>query len=161
MDAKKHLKGVPGMLRPFKEYLDTAGLPDGAQIVYYGCPGTCTPFIELLAFAIRKLPFEQVFVPYLNEDQARAISPAPGIGMQIGDRPGSLDPRVVVIMGGLAMPNIEVTAEETAALLAKYPQARQVGICFMSMFEKAGWTERIAFDLLIDATIDPVTVYQG
>ncbi|MDD3621037.1 MAG: DUF2124 domain-containing protein [Methanofollis sp.] len=160
MDVKEHLKGVPGILRPFKEYLDTTGLPEGAQIVYYGCPGTCTPFIELLAFAIRKLPFEQVFVPFLEEEKAREISPAAGIGMQIGDRPKGIDPQVVVIMGGLAMPNIEVTAEETAALLAKYPQARPVGVCFMSMFEKAGWTERITFDLLIDATIDPVTIYQ-
>jgi hypothetical protein len=28
----------------------------------------------------------------------------------------------------------------------------------MNMFEKAGWLPGIAFDLLVDATIDPVTV---
>ncbi|MBP2146743.1 hypothetical protein J2129_002197 [Methanofollis sp. W23] len=161
MNAKEHLKGVPGILRPFKEYLDNAGLPEGAQIVYYGCPGTCTPFIELLTFAVRKLPLKHVFVPFLDEEKAREITPAPGIGMQISDQAGTLEPQVVVIMGGLAMPNIEVSAEETAAILANYPQARPVGVCFMSMFEKAGWTDRITFDLLIDATIDPVTIYQG
>lgn len=149
------------MLRPFKEYLVRSGLPEGAQVIYYGCPGTCTPFIELLAFATRDLPLEQVFVPYLNEEKARVISPAPGIGMQIGDRPETIDPKVVVIMGGLAMPNVEVTAEEAAALVAKYPEARPAGVCFMSMFEKAGWTGRIAFDLLIDATLDPVTIYRA
>ncbi|QYZ79450.1 DUF2124 domain-containing protein [Methanofollis formosanus] len=161
MEVKEQLKGVPGMLRPFKEYLVKAGLPEGTQIVYYGCPGTCTPFIELLAFATRDLPVEQVFVPFLNEEQARVITPAAGIGMQIGDRPEAIDPGVVVVMGGLAMPNVEVSADETAALLAKYSQAVPVGICFMSMFEKAGWTDKIGFDLLIDATLDPVTVYSA
>jgi len=28
----------------------------------------------------------------------------------------------------------------------------------MSMFDKAGWTEKLRFDFLIDATIDPVKV---
>ena len=28
----------------------------------------------------------------------------------------------------------------------------------MSMFEKAGWLYAISFDLMIDATLDPVTV---
>jgi len=30
----------------------------------------------------------------------------------------------------------------------------------MNMFEKTGWTKEIRFDLLIDATIDPVTVWR-
>ncbi|WP_048145087.1 DUF2124 family protein [Methanosphaerula palustris] len=34
----------------------------GDQIVYYGVPGTCIPFVELLAFALRSLDLEQVFV---------------------------------------------------------------------------------------------------
>jgi hypothetical protein len=29
------------------------------------------------------------------------------------------------------------------------------------MFEKAGWTKEIHFDLLIDAMIDPVEVSEG
>lgn len=161
MEVKEELKGVPGMLRPFKEYLVKAGLPEGTQIVYYGCPGTCTPFIELLAFATRDLSLEQVFVPFLNEEQARVITPSAGIGMQIGDRAETIDPRVVVVMGGLAMPNVQVTADETAALLGKYPQAVPVGVCFMNMFEKAGWLDSIGFDLIIDATLDPVTVYRA
>jgi hypothetical protein len=28
----------------------------------------------------------------------------------------------------------------------------------MSMFEKAGWLDAVSFDMMIDATIDPVTV---
>jgi len=33
-----------------------------------------------------------------------------------------------------------------------------IGVCFMSMIEKAGWLNEISFDMIIDATIDPVTV---
>jgi len=160
MEEKERLKGVPGMLRPFKQYLVGAGLPEGAQIVYYGCPGTCTPFIELLAFSVRDLPVGQVFVPYLDETKARTIRAVPDVGMQIGDAPMSFRPDVVVVMGGLAMPNVPVTAEETASTLGRYPDARRIGVCFMSMFEKENWTDKIGFDLLVDASLDPVTVYR-
>ncbi|TAJ45439.1 DUF2124 domain-containing protein [Methanofollis fontis] len=159
MEEKERLKGVPGMLRPFKAWLKGAALPDGAQIVYYGCPGTCTPFIELLAFATRDLPYEQVFVPYLDEEKARTIRAEKDVGMQIGDAPASLSPAVAVIMGGLAMPNIPVEAGAAAEMLARHPEARRIGVCFMSMFEQAGWLDTLDFDLLIDAAIDPVTVY--
>ena len=39
------------------------------------------------------------------------------------------------------------------AYLAQYPDVARVGVCFMHMFQKAGWLERISFDLLIDATV--------
>ncbi|WP_342677541.1 DUF2124 domain-containing protein [Methanofollis sp. UBA420] len=160
MEKIETLSGVPGMLRPFKQYLAGAGLPDGARIIYCGVPGTCTPFIELLAFAVRDLPFEHVFVPYLDEGKAQAIHAVPGVGMQVGGSPAGPDPAVIVLMGGLAMPNVPVEAKDAAALLARHPQAKRVGVCFMSMFEKAGWLDQVAFDLLIDATLDPVTIYR-
>lgn len=162
MEKIKTLSGVPGMLRPFKHYLAGTGLPEGARIVYCGVPGTCTPFIELLAFAVRDLPFEHVFVPYLDEEKAQEIHAVPGVGMQIGGSPAAADrnPAVIVLMGGLAMPNIPVDAKDAEELLERHPQAKRVGVCFMSMFEKAGWLDQIAFDLLIDATLDPVTIYR-
>lgn len=160
MEKIETLSGVSGMLRPFKQYLAAAGLPEGARIMYCGVPGTCTPFIELLAFAVRDLPFEHVFVPYLEEEKAQAIHAVPGVGMQVGDSPAGRDPAVVVLMGGLAMPNVPVDAHDAAALLARHPRAHWVGVCFMSMFEKAGWLDQITFDLLIDATLDPVVIYR-
>ncbi|WP_298667954.1 DUF2124 family protein [uncultured Methanofollis sp.] len=160
MEKIETLSGVPGMLRPFKQYLASAGLPEGARVMYCGVPGTCTPFIELLAFAVRDLPFENVFVPYLDEGKAGEIHAVPGMGMQIGGSPAVHDPAVIVMMGGLAMPNTTVEVQDAAALLARYPQAKKVGVCFMNMFEKAGWLDQIAFDLLIDATLDPVTIYR-
>jgi hypothetical protein len=160
MEKIETLSGVPGMLRPFKQYLAAAGLPEGARIMYCGVPGTCTPFIELLAFAVRDLPFEHIFVPYLDEEKAQEIHAVPGVGMQVSGSPAAKDPAVVVLMGGLAMPNIPVDAKDAAALLARHPGTKKVGVCFMSMFEKAGWLDQVAFDRLIDATLDPVVIYR-
>jgi hypothetical protein len=70
------------------------------------------------------------------------------------------NPAAVVVMGGLSMPNVPVNAEQVKSAIAKYPNAATIGICFMNMFEKAGWLKSIDFDLLIDASIDPVNVWK-
>ncbi len=152
-------QSVPGILRPFKAYVQEAGLSDGDQIVYYGCPGTCTPFIELLGFVIRDIPVEQVFVPLLDETKARKMKQVPDVGMQVSNEAAVPDPDMVVLMGGLSMPNVPVTAEEAADLIRKY-DPDLAGVCFMKMFEKAGWLDVLDFDLLIDANIDPVDVWK-
>ena len=159
MELKEQLSGVPGMLRPFKAYL--RGLEPGAgdQVVYYGCPGTCTPFIELLGFAVRDLPVEQVYVPYVDETAAKIIRPIGGVGMQVSGDAARIDPKVVVLMGGLAMPGVPVTKEAVRAVVGAHTGAKVVGICFMQMFEKAGWLDAFDFDLIIDAAIDPVRVW--
>jgi len=158
MTRKEIYKSVPGILRPFKEYLQTLGLKDGDQIVYYGCAGTCTPFVELLAIAIRGLRCEQVFVPLLDETKAKKIVNIDDIGMQVSGGPARLNPKVLVIMGGLAMPNMPVSLEDVKAMIQRHSGVKVIGVCFMSMFEKAGWLDAVQFDLMIDATIDPVTV---
>ena len=147
-------QGIPGILRPFKEYLEARSLPSGAEVVFYGVPGTCTPFVELVCYAVRSLPCKFFFVPYLNEHVSRKMVFTEGIGFQIGDRCPVSVPSVIVLMGGLAMPGIPVSPDEAESLLSKYPDALRVGVCFMHMFQKANWLDRISFDLLIDATID-------
>lgn len=159
MELVEKLTSVPGMLRPFKKFIVESGLSDGDQIVFYGCPGTCTPFVELLAFAIRDLPFTQIFVPLLDESKARVLKPVPDVGMQTGEKAPPLAPRVVVLMGGLAMPNIPVSAGMAKETVGGY-DASIIGVCFMEMFGKAGWLDEITFDLIIDATIDPVSVWR-
>jgi hypothetical protein len=159
MELKEKLTAVAGLLRPFKQFLLEVGISDGDQIVYYGCPGTCTPFIELMGFATRDLPIEQVFVPFLDESKAKVIKIRPDVGMQVSDITPSLNPKIVILMGGLAMPNIPVSAEMAKDTISGY-DAIIVGSCFMSMFEKAKWTEEIDFDLMIDAIIDPVYVWK-
>lgn len=159
MKQKEVFRGVPGMLRPFKEYLEKKGVRAGDQVVYYGCPGTCTPFVELLGFAVRSMDLEQIFVPYVDESKAHAITLVPDIGMQAKAKATIKRPAAVVVMGGLSMPNVPVTLDQVKSAIGRYPDASRIGICFMNMFEKGGWTKAIDFDLLIDAAIDPVNVW--
>jgi len=161
MTATETLIGVPGILRPFKEYIKGLNLEQGNQVVYYGCVGTCTPFVELLAVAIRGLHLQQVFVPILDESKSRTIVDVPDVGMQASGAPVAIHPHVVVIMGGLAMPMMPVTKDQVRALAGRYGDAKVVGVCFQSMFEKAGWLDTVPFDLVINATIDPVIVMRA
>jgi hypothetical protein len=160
MRQKEVFQGVPGMLRPFKDFIEKKGLKTGDQIVYYGCPGTCTPFVELLGFAIRGLQLEQVFVPFVDESKAQRLKLVQDVGMQAAAPEKIRSPKAVVVMGGLSMPNVPVTMEQVKSAVMKYPDAALIGICFMNMFEKAGWLKAMEFDLLIDATIDPVNVWK-
>lgn len=158
MATKEVFHGVPGILRPFKEFIESKGLKKGDQIVYYGVPGTCTPFVELLGFALRSLELEQVFVPLVDESRAKKLASVEHVGMQAAAGAGALDPKAIIVMGGLSMPNVPVKAEQVKAVCEKHPNAAVIGVCFMRMFEKAGWLDTITFDCLIDATIDPVEV---
>jgi len=158
MATQEISKSVPGILRPFKAFVQDMGLKDGDQIVYFGCVGTCTPFVELLAVAVRGLHVEQVFVPLLDEAKAKKIQFIEDVGMQVSGGPVTLRPKLLVFMGGLAMPLMPVTKEQVRDLAATYPGAKVAGVCFMSMFEKAGWLDTVDFDLLIDAMLDPVVV---
>jgi hypothetical protein len=158
MATKEVFHGVPGILRPFKEFIEKNGLKKGDQIIYYGVPGTCTPFVELLAFAVRSLELEQVFVPFVDESRAKKISHVDDVGMQARAGPAPLNPKAIIIMGGLSMPNVPVKAEQVKAVITKHRGTAVIGVCFMHMFEKAEWLNAITFDCLIDANIDPVEV---
>lgn len=158
MATKEVFHGVPGILRPFKEFVESQGLKKGDQIVYYGVPGTCMPFVELLGFALRSLELEQVFVPFVDESMAKKLRYVENVGMQAGAAAVALNPQAIVIMGGLSMPNVPVKAEQVKAVLEKHASAATIGVCFMHMFEKAGWLDTVSFNCLIDATIDPVEV---
>jgi hypothetical protein len=158
MTTTETFTGITGILRPFREYLQNLHLQPGDQVVYYGCVGTCTPFVELLAIAVRGLHYEQVFVPLLEEAKAKKLHEVAGAGMQVSSEPAVLRPNVIVIMGGLAMPSMPVTKEQVRGLAARHRGATLVGVCFQDMFEKAGWLDTVEFDLLVNATLDPVTV---
>jgi hypothetical protein len=158
MTTTETFTGITGILRPFREYLQGLHLQPGDQVVYYGCTGTCTPFAELLAMAVRGLRYEQVFVPYLEEAKARKLHEVPDVGMQVSSELAVVNPKVIVIMGGLAMPNMPVTKEQVRDLAARHAGAKLTGVCFQNMFGKAGWLDMVAFDLQINATLEPVTV---
>ena len=154
-------QGVPGILRPFKDFIEQRLLPEGSEIVFYGVPGTCSPFVELLCFAIRALPFKCIFVPFIDENKAHLLVMKSNVGFQAGELYSPINPSVVVIMGGLAMPNMPVNADSIVTVLNKWKGSSIIGVCFMHMFEKAGWIPKIHFDLLIDAdiSVDTTTDY--
>jgi hypothetical protein len=144
--------------RESSAHIEKKGLKKGDQVVYYGVPGTCTPFVELLGFAVRTLELEQVFVPRVDESKAHRIQNIPDIGMQAGAAVVNLKPKAIIIMGGLSMPNVPIKAEQVKAVIDRHPGALVIGVCFMHMFEKAGWLTTVSFDCMIDANIDPVEV---
>lgn len=158
MRTSETLTGITGILRPFREYIQHLSLQPGDQVVYYGCAGTCTPFVELLAISIRGMRLEQVYVPLLDESKAKILHEVPEVGMQVSGKPAVVDPRVIVIMGGLAMPYMPVTKEQVRDLVSRHTGAKLAGVCFQDMFARAGWLDTVEFDFLINAIIDPVTV---
>jgi len=159
MEKVESLKGVPGILRPFKEYVKSLDLNKDDQIVFYGCPGTCTPFVELMGYAIRDLGCRIIFVPFLDEGKAVTLENRDNIGFQASSGPEKIEPSLIVIMGGLAMPNIPVSAEDAEKTTSPH-KSKIAGVCFMNMFAKEGWTDVIDFELIIDAGIDPVDVWK-
>jgi len=150
--------GVSGILRPFREYITGLNLSPGDQIVYYGCVGTCTPFVELLAIAIRGNKADQIFVPLLDETKAKKIGYVEDVGMQVCGGAVSVKPKVIVVMGGLAMPMMPLSKDDVKAMISRHDNVKVVGVCFMSMFKKAGWLHTIPFDCLIDAQLNPAEV---
>ncbi len=157
MTTKEILQGIPGMLRPFKGFIEGLKEGTGNQIVFYGVPGTCTPFVELLCYAIRTLSYEYVFVPFVDETNAVLLEERKNVGFQAGKTIPITRPAALVIMGGLAMPQIPVTKDQVAAVIATHTGVPCIGICFMHMFEKEGWFDKVTFDNLIDANFE-VTV---
>lgn len=145
--------GIPGMLRPFKEFLEEKNLPGGAEVIFFGLPGTCLPFVELLCYAVRALPIQPVFVPALDTSRAHNLTYLDNTGYQIGEPVRTIKPSILVMMGGLSMPVSGITAADAARMVAQYRDTPVIGLCFMHMFEKTGWTREITFDLLIDAEI--------
>ncbi|MCZ7405044.1 MAG: DUF2124 family protein, partial [Candidatus Methanoperedens sp.] len=68
----------------------------------------------------------------------------------------------VVLLGGLAMPKMEVDVNGLMIMIDEitegYPDRKIVGVCIGGVFEKAGWDKLIDFDYLIDGDME-VTTY--
>jgi hypothetical protein len=154
------LKGVAGITRPFKDIIEKLKISNEDKILYIGLPGVCTPFIELLSYAIRTLNLKQVYVPVIDLKSAMEVISVHNVGIQFGDSVSIQKAKVVVVLGGLSMPISPVSSDDVnlfiKSILAE--EGTIIGISFMNMFDKAGWSSAIPFDYIIDATIDPVRV---
>ena len=160
MEVIETSKGVAGITRPFKNIVETLSIEEENIILYAGLPGVCTPFIELLSYAIRTLNLKQVYVPVIDLKSAMKLISVDNVGIQFGTSAPVESVKVVVVLGGLAMPISPVSSEDVNLFIKNVltESGTVIGICFMDMFNKAGWSSVIPFDYMIDATIDPVRV---
>ena len=151
MEDVENWKGINGQLVTFKKEV-----VDAEKITFVGSPGVCTPFAELLAYAVRDK--ETHFIPLLDKEDCHQFESKP-YGMVLKDEvsnPQNSD--VVVLLGGLSMPKYDVDTGEVKSLVGDIlkDDGQLIGVCFMDMFTKAGWLEKIDFDCVIDGTLTGV-----
>lgn len=148
--------GIVGLTYAFRSA--TSDLEQGSKVVFVGSPYVCTPFIELLAYAVRDRNFQMVYIPMTEEDKARKIDEFRGICYCISEeRADPYEPDAIVLLGGLAMPKFGRSVEEVRALvdrLSRERRAKLLGVGFMGIFRKQGWDRVLKFEKLIDATIE-------
>lgn len=150
--------GIVGFTGAFRE--NVKEIENGSTVVFTGSVAVCTPFIELLAYAIRDKDFEMIYVPKSDIDEAKMIKEQPNIGFGVVDQKADpQNPEVVVVMGGLAMPKFGCAPEDVVNMLEEISgdeKPKVIGVCFMDIFERAGWTTKIPFDVVIDTTLETV-----
>jgi hypothetical protein len=145
MEKIQDVKGLGGMLNGFRDLV-----ADDKKIVFIGSPGFCTPFALFLGYPVREK--ELAFMPGLNMDKARSIE-ATEYGMELAGATGA-EADVVVILGGMAMPKIGVQPEAMKEFLGKMKYKKLMGVCFMSIFEKAGWCQTLPFNFVMNVMLE-------
>lgn len=140
--------GLNEMLSVFKKESDGA-----SKITFIGSPGLCTPFAEFLSYGVSDK--ETHFIPLLDIDNCHEFE-LKSYGLTLKDEVSNpYDSDIVVLMGGLAIPDFNVDFDELDALVDKVlkKDGKIIGVCFMNMFEESGWLEKIDFDCIIDGTL--------
>lgn len=151
MEDVDNFKGLTGNIRAFKNEVE--GLE---KITFVGVPGVCTPFAELFAYAIRDK--ETHFVSLTDVDTSHRFE-LKAFGMHLNeDVSDPHDSDAVVLLGGLSMPKSNVDADDVNALIKEIlkEDGKIIGVCYMDMFTKAGWIEKVDFDCVVDGTITGV-----
>ena len=143
--------GLQGLLTIFAREAQEA-----SKITFIGTPGLCTPFSEFLSFGVQDK--ETHFIPMLDIDNCREFE-LRSYGMALKDEisdPAGSD--IVVLMGGLAMPENNIEMNELNDLVNRIlvEDGKVFGVCFMNMFSDFGWTKKIDFDCIIDGTLIPM-----
>lgn len=153
MESGERRSGLPGLTGLFRE--SVADLPDGSRIAFTGSVGGCLPIAELLALAVRKRGFQLSFVPLADPAEARPMRWSEGVGFTVGAEKMMLQQAdALVVLGGLAMPKIGRPVEDVESLHRQLGSPRLIGVGFMGVLERMGWTKRLPFDALIDGHID-------
>ncbi|MCE5214391.1 MAG: DUF2124 domain-containing protein [Methanobacterium sp.] len=150
--------GIVGLTGSFRESIND--IESNSKVVFTGSVAVCTPFIELLSYTVRDKNFDLIYVPTADIENARQIKMIPNIGFSVVDEKADPDnPDVVVVLGGLAMPKFGCAPEEVINMIREISGERKpkiIGVCFMNIFERAGWDKVINFDAVIDTTLETV-----
>ncbi len=150
MDKVQDVKGLSGVLNGFRDLVK-----DDKKITFVGSPGFCTPFALFLGYPVREK--DLFFVPGLEKSKARKII-STEYGLELGvqadaDAEASATD-VLVVLGGMAMPKIGVKPEEMKEFLSKIKYKKLIGVCFMGIFEKAGWCQALDYDYVLNMIIE-------
>ena len=149
--GNNEMNGLNGLLTIFKREV-----ADDSKITFIGSPGLCTPFAEFLSFGVNDK--ETHFIPLLDIDNCHEFK-LKSYGMSLdGDVSNPRDSDVVVLLGGLAMPDFNVDVNDVVDLVdeIKKDDGKIIGVCFMNMFADFGWNDKIEFDSIIDGTLIPM-----
>ncbi|MEM0316850.1 MAG: DUF2124 family protein [Candidatus Nezhaarchaeales archaeon] len=145
-------KCILGLTKCFKDLMSKLALSKEAKISFFGTPSVCLPFVELLAYAIRDLTNNMLYIPNTSTDMAVKLRYIEGYGFQIGERADPRNSDVAVLLGGLAMPKSKLTAEDVmravTAILKK--EGTIIGVDFMGIFDQNEWTNKIPFSYILD-----------
>lgn len=144
-------KGLNGQLVTFKKEVG-----DASKITFIGSPGVCTPFAEFMAYAVRDK--ETHFIPLLDIDDCHEFE-LKSYGMVLKEEISNPhDSDIVVLLGGLSMPKYNVDTVELNSLIGEIlkEDGQIIGVCFMDMFTKANWLDKVEFDCIIDGTLTGV-----
>lgn len=149
-------KGVSGLLKVYRDLVRKLLPQPGATIAFFGCPGVCTPFVELLAYTLRKEGYEMLYIPNTSVDRSRALVLKEEVGMQVGDFTAMKPADLAVVSGGLAMPVSCLTADDARKVVKEVlkPEGVTLGFCFLDYFKKAGWEENPPFQYVLNLRED-------
>ena len=145
------MNGLPGLMNIFAREAKEA-----SKITFIGTPGLCTPFSEFLSFGVQDK--ETHFVPLLDIDNCHEFEMR-SYGMALKDEVSDpIGSDIVVLMGGLAMPENNLDVNDLKSLVNKIlkKDGKIMGVCFMNMFSDFGWTKEIDFDCVVDGTLIPM-----
>lgn len=155
MDKKM---GIVGLTGSFRESL--SDIENESKIVFAGSVAVCTPFIELLSYSVRDKNYDLVYVPKSDINNAKTVEMRQDIGFGVMDEKADPEnPDAIVILGGLAMPKFGCAPEDVLKMIQEISGKKKpkvIGVCFMNIFENAGWEEKIPFDVLMDTTLETV-----
>jgi hypothetical protein len=145
MEKIQDVKGLGGMLNGFRDLVK-----DCQKITFVGSPGFCTPFALFLGYPVREKKL--AFVPGLLAEKAKEIVTT-DYGLELG-KPTLAEADALVILGGMAMPKIGVSPEEMGEFLKTVEHKQLIGVCFMGIFEKAGWCQKLNFDHVMNLIVE-------